>query len=233
MRAQVFYGPGDLRFEEAPVPEPGPGEVVLRIEAALTCGTDVKTLRRGHPVMIPRVPTVFGHEFAGTVAAVGSGISGVRPGDRAVAANSAPCGACAACRRGQANLCDDLLFVNGAYAEYIALPPRLVARNLVTVPPAAEAARVAFAEPVACCLRAIDAAGLGRGRRWRSWDMVPSASSWDCWPAPAARGSCWPARRGRGSTARANSASPRAWMWRRRPTPFRLSALRRAVTCAA
>ena len=90
MRAQVFYGPGDLRFEDTPVPEPGPGEVVLRIEAALTCGTDVKTLRRGHPVMIPRVPTVFGHEFAGTVAAVGRGVGGVRPGDRAVAANSAP-----------------------------------------------------------------------------------------------------------------------------------------------
>ena len=163
MRAQVFYGPGDLRFEETPVPEPGPGEVVLRIEAALTCGTDVKTLRRGHPVMIPHVPTIFGHEFAGTVAAVGSGVTQARPGDRAVAANSAPCGACAACRRGQANLCDDLLFVNGAYAEYIALPPRLVARNLVTVPLAAEAARVAFAEPVACCLRAIDAVGVGPG----------------------------------------------------------------------
>jgi L-iditol 2-dehydrogenase len=159
VKAQVFYGPGDLRFEDTPVPEPGPGEVVLRIEAALTCGTDVKTLRRGHPVMIPRVPTNFGHEFAGTVAAVGPGVGGVRPGDRAVAANSAPCGACPACRRDQANLCDDLLFVNGAYAEYIALPPRLVARNLVPVPPAAESVRVAFAEPVACCLRAIDAAG--------------------------------------------------------------------------
>jgi L-iditol 2-dehydrogenase len=159
VKAQVFYGPGDLRFEDAPVPEPGPGEVVLRIEAALTCGTDVKTLRRGHPVMIPRVPTNFGHEFAGTVAAVGPGVGGVRPGDRAVAANSAPCGACPACRRDQANLCDDLLFVNGAYAEYIALPPRLVARNLVPVPPAVESVRVAFAEPVACCLRAIDAAG--------------------------------------------------------------------------
>ena len=96
MRAQVFYGPGDLRFEDAPVPEPAPGEVVLRIEAALTCGTDVKTLRRGHPVMIPHVPTVFGHEFAGTVAAVGAGVRGLRPGDRAVAANSAPCGTCAA-----------------------------------------------------------------------------------------------------------------------------------------
>ena len=163
MRAQVFYGPGDLRFEDAPVPEPARGEVVLRIEAALTCGTDVKTLRRGHPVMIPHVPTVFGHEFAGTVAAVGAGVRGLRPGDRAVAANSAPCGTCPACRRGRSNLCDDLLFVNGAYAEYIALPPRLVAENLVTVPPAAEAARIAFAEPVACCLRAMDAAEIGAG----------------------------------------------------------------------
>jgi L-iditol 2-dehydrogenase len=163
VKAQVFYGPGDLRFEEVPMPEPGPGEVVLRIEAALTCGTDVKTLRRGHPVMIPRVPTVFGHEFAGTVAAVGPGVGVIRPGDRAVAANSAPCGTCATCRRGRANLCDDLLFVNGAYAEYIALPPRLVSENLVTVSPAADAVRVAFAEPVACCLRAIDAAGAAAG----------------------------------------------------------------------
>jgi L-iditol 2-dehydrogenase len=163
VRAQVFYGPGDLRFEDAPIPEPGPGEVVLRIDAALTCGTDVKTLRRGHPVMIPRLPTIFGHEFAGTVAAVGAGVGSVRPGDRAVAANSAPCGTCPPCGRGQPNLCDDLLFVNGAYAEYIALPRRLVDRNLVPVPPAAEAPRVAFAEPVACCLRAIDAAGAREG----------------------------------------------------------------------
>ena len=163
MKAQVYYGPGDLRFEDAPVPEPGPGEVVLRIEVALTCGTDVKTLRRGHPVMIPRVPTVFGHEFAGTIAAVGPGVRSVRPGDRAVAANSAPCGTCAACLRGRPNLCDDLLFVNGAYAEYITLPPRLVTENLVTVSPAADAARVAFAEPVACCLRAMDAAEIRAG----------------------------------------------------------------------
>ncbi len=73
MRAQVFHGPGDLRFEEMPVPTPAPGEIVMKIDAALTCGTDVKTLRRGHPRMIPRVPTVFGHEFAGTVTAVGAG----------------------------------------------------------------------------------------------------------------------------------------------------------------
>src|SRR5262249_29138478 len=90
VRAMVFHGPGDLRREALPVPEPAPGEIVLRIEAALTCGTDVKTLRRGHPVMIPKVPTVFGHEFAGTVTAIGTGVARFREGDRVVAANSAP-----------------------------------------------------------------------------------------------------------------------------------------------
>ena len=163
MRAQVFHGPGDLRYEEVPVPEPGPGEVLLRIEAALTCGTDVKTLRRGHPVMIPKVPTVFGHELAGTVVATGPGVTAVRSGQRVVAANSAPCGECPPCQRDQANLCDDLLFVNGAYAEYIVLPPRVVARNLVPVGDDVPAARVAFAEPVACCLHAVDVAGIRPG----------------------------------------------------------------------
>ena len=145
MRAVVFHGPGDLRFEEIAVPTPAPGEVVLRIEAALTCGTDVKTLRRGHPVMIPRVPTVFGHEFAGTVSAVGAGVTRVREGDQLAAANSAPCGECALCLAGRSNLCEDLLFVNGAYGEHIALPARLVARNLVPIGPGLTAASAAFA----------------------------------------------------------------------------------------
>jgi L-iditol 2-dehydrogenase len=158
MNAVVFHGPGDLRHEELPVPEPGPGELVLRIDAALTCGTDVKTLRRGHPVMIPRVPTVFGHEFAGTVSAIGAGVRSVREGDRVVAANSAPCGACPSCRRGRPNLCEDLLFVNGAYGEYIALPPRLVAANVVALPRGLPAARAAFTEPLACALLGIERA---------------------------------------------------------------------------
>ena len=81
MRAQVFHGPGDLRLEEIPVPEPDAGGLVVRVQAALTCGTDVKTLRRGHPVMIPHVPTVFGHELAGMVTAVGRGVRG-HPGGR-------------------------------------------------------------------------------------------------------------------------------------------------------
>jgi L-iditol 2-dehydrogenase len=164
MRAVVFHGPGDLRHEELPVPAPARGEVVLRVEAALTCGTDVKTLRRGHPVMIPRVPTVFGHEFAGTVAAVGPGVRGVREGDRAVAANSAPCGACPLCLAGRPNLCEDLLFVNGAYGEFIALPPRLVAANLVRLGAATPAAHAAFAEPLACALGGIERARLEDGQ---------------------------------------------------------------------
>jgi L-iditol 2-dehydrogenase len=164
MRAVVFHGPGDLRFEEVPVPTPGRGEVVLRIEAALTCGTDVKSLRRGHPVMLPRVPTVFGHEFAGTVTAVGAGVTRVREGDRLAAANSAPCGECALCLAGRPNLCEDLLFVNGAYGEYIVLPPRLVARNVVRLAAATPAARAAFAEPLACALLGIERARLEAGQ---------------------------------------------------------------------
>jgi L-iditol 2-dehydrogenase len=113
--------------------------------------------------MIPKLPTVFGHELAGTIVAVGAGVQEPRVGQRVVAANSAPCGACPYCRGGRANLCDDLLFVNGAYAEYIALPPRLVRTNLVTVPAEASMARVAFAEPVACCLHALDLAALTPG----------------------------------------------------------------------
>ena len=141
------------------MPEPGPGEIVVRIEAALTCGTDVKVLRWGHPVMIPYVPTVFGHELAGTVARVGRGVSAFAEGDRVVAANSAPCGACRACSMGRENLCEDLLFVNGAYGEYIALPSRLVAANVVRLSGSLPARRAAFVEPLACAL-----GGVERGR---------------------------------------------------------------------
>ena len=164
MKAQVFYGPGDLRFEDIPVPTPRAGEIVLRIEAALTCGTDVKTLRRGHPVMIPRVPTVFGHEFAGTVTAAGAGVRRLREGDRVVAANSAPCGECRLCLAGRPNLCEDLLFVNGAYGEFIALPPRLVARNVGTLPRDLPARRAAFTEPLACAILGVERARVEAGQ---------------------------------------------------------------------
>ena len=173
MRAQVFYGPGDLRFEDIPVPEPEPGGVVVRVEAALTCGTDVKTLRRGHPVMIPHVPTVFGHELAGVVTAVGRGASGVKEGDRVVAANSAPCGRCRLCAANRPNLCEDLLFVNGAYGEHIALPPRLVARNVVPISPRLAASTAAFAEPLACALLGVERGRVEAGMTVAIWGHGP------------------------------------------------------------
>ena len=160
----MFHGPGDLRFEDIPIPRPEAGEIVLKIEAALTCGTDVKTLRRGHPVMIPHTPTVFGHEFAGTVSAVGAGVRGVREGDRVVAANSAPCGECRLCLAGRANLCEDLLFVNGGYGEFIALPPRLVGVNVVPLGRRVPACRAAFAEPLACAILGVQRARVEAGQ---------------------------------------------------------------------
>jgi len=173
MRAQVFYGPGDLRFEDIPMPEPEPGGLVVRVDAALTCGTDVKTLRRGHPVMIPHVPTVFGHELAGVVTAVGRGAPGVKEGDRIVAANSAPCGRCGLCVASRPNLCEDLLFVNGAYGEYIALPPRLVARNVVPIGPGLAASSAAFAEPLACALLGVERGRVEAGMTVVIWGHGP------------------------------------------------------------
>ncbi len=173
MRAQVFHGPGDLRFEDLPVPEPEPGGLVVRVEAALTCGTDVKTLRRGHPVMIPHVPTVVGHELAGVVTAAGRGAPGVKEGDRVVAANSAPCGRCRLCAAGRPNLCEDLLFVNGAYGQYIALPPRLVARNVVPIGPGLPASSAAFAEPLACALLGVERGRVEAGMTVAIWGHGP------------------------------------------------------------
>ena len=183
MRGQVFHGPGDLRLENLPVPDPEPGGVVMRVEAALTCGTDVKTLRRGHPVMIPRVPTVFGHELAGVVTAVGRGAPGVKEGDRVVAANSAPCGRCRLCAAGRPNLCEDLLFVNGAYGQYMALPPRLVARNVVPIGPGLVTSTAAFAEPLACALLGVERGRVEAGMTVAIWGHGPLA----CLLAMAAR----------------------------------------------
>ncbi|MBI2081690.1 MAG: alcohol dehydrogenase catalytic domain-containing protein [candidate division NC10 bacterium] len=160
MRAVTFHGPGDIRYGTIPVPRPGPGEVLVRVEVALTCATDVKTFRRGHPVMIQEIPTVFGHEFAGAVAALGKGVEGFALGQRVVAANSVPCFACEACRGGRENLCDRLLFLNGAFAEYVRIPAALAAVNLLPLPDDLPAREAAFLEPLACALHALDRAGV-------------------------------------------------------------------------
>src|SRR5712664_1027248 len=134
MLAAMFYAPLDVRLEERPVPHPGPGEVLLQVAAATTCGTDLKTFRRGHPVLFQRTPAAFGHEVAVIVAAVGSGVTQCREGDSVVVANSAPCLQCFYCRKGRYSLCEDLLLLNGAYAEYLLVPERIVRLNLYHLP---------------------------------------------------------------------------------------------------
>ncbi|MGH7478106.1 MAG: zinc-dependent alcohol dehydrogenase [Candidatus Methylomirabilales bacterium] len=164
MKAVVFHRPGDIRFEEVATPTAGPGEVLVRIGSALTCGTDLKTYRRGHPVMIKKTPALFGHEWAGTVEAVGEEVESVRRGDRVVGANSAPCHSCFPCRIGRVNLCEDLQFLNGAYAEYIRVPARIVRQNLLPLPEQLSFAEAALVEPLACALHGIERSGVRMGQ---------------------------------------------------------------------
>ncbi len=159
-RTVFLLGPEHVELREVPVPEPGPGEIVVAIGAATTCGTDVKVFRRGgHPRML-KVPTPFGHELAGTVSAAGAGAGRWRAGDRVVVANSAPCGECEYCRWGRENLCADLQYLNGAFAEFIRVPERFVRRNTHAIPEGLPFEVAAMAEPLACVLHGIDACDL-------------------------------------------------------------------------
>lgn len=164
MKAVVFYGPGDIRFEDVATPTTGPGEILVRIGSALTCGTDLKTYRRGHPVMIKKTPALFGHEWAGTIETVGDGVEHVQVGNRVVGANSAPCHRCYPCRIGRVNLCEDLQFLNGAYAEYIRVPARIVEQNLLGLPEHLGFAQAALVEPLACALHGIERSGVRLGQ---------------------------------------------------------------------
>ena len=149
MKAVRFYAPQDIRYEEVNITPPKEGEVVVKIKAALTCGTDVKTFRRGHPVLIKKVPSGFGHEFSGVIDQLGKGVTDFKVGDRVVAANSAPCGECFFCKREEYNLCENLDLLNGAYAEYITVPARIVSKNMLKLPDDLSFERAAFCEPLA------------------------------------------------------------------------------------
>ncbi|MDP8958947.1 MAG: alcohol dehydrogenase catalytic domain-containing protein [Actinomycetota bacterium] len=164
MRAAVLHGLGDLRVEEVPDPRAGPGEVVVSIEAALTCQTDVKAYRRGHPTYV-RPPGVFGHEFAGRVAQLGHGVDGFSLGERVFPSNSAPCGQCFYCMRGSYALCEDLQFLFGGFAEAIRVPARLVERNLHRLPDHLPVPVAALAEPLAAAVKAVSRADLGANVR--------------------------------------------------------------------
>ena len=163
MTAAVLHGKEDLRVERVPVPVAGAGEVVLRVGAALTCGTDLKVYRRGYHAAMGKPPMLFGHEVAGVVEEVGAGVTTFKRGDRVVALNSAPCDACFFCLQGQQNLCEDLLFNNGAYAEYIRIPARIVEKNMLAVPAGMAFEHAALTEPLACVIRGLEESGAKAG----------------------------------------------------------------------
>jgi len=162
MRGAVLVGPERIEIRDLPVPRPGDGELILRVQAATTCGTDVKVYRRGgHPRML-QVPTLFGHEMAGTVAAVGRGVENFALGCPLVVANSAACGSCDYCRRQRQNLCTDLQYLNGAFAEYLRVPARFVSVSTYPIPTGLGFDKAALTEPLACVIHGIDACELER-----------------------------------------------------------------------
>ena len=184
MKAAVLYGKEQVKVEEVPPAPLQPGEVRINIEAALTCGTDLKVFKRGYHAKMIVPPAVFGHELAGTICEVPGSKSTPpardstvaphqvessgddwRIGDRVAVANSAPCDDCFYCQHGQENLCDDLLFLNGAYAESIVVPARLVQKNLLRLKPETAFRDAALTEPLACVVQGIEDSRLSAGQR--------------------------------------------------------------------
>jgi L-iditol 2-dehydrogenase len=163
MTAAVLYGKEDVQIETVDVPQIGRGDVLVRVRAALTCGTDVKVFRRGYHARMIVPPALFGHELGGDIVAMGKDVRGFKMGQRVVAANSAPCDACFYCLHNQENLCEDLLFNNGAYAEYIRIPERIVRRNMYEVPDHVSYQDAALVEPLACVLRGLEESGVRPG----------------------------------------------------------------------
>jgi L-iditol 2-dehydrogenase len=154
--AARFYAPGDVRYEAVPMPALGPDELLIRIGAATTCGTDVKCFKRGHPVLLGNtLPAPFGHEGAGTIEAVGHDVTQWQVGQRVVFANSAPCGTCFFCKKQQPNLCQHLHLLNGTYADFLVLPAAIVQKNTYALPAAMPFAQAALTEPLAVALRCV------------------------------------------------------------------------------
>jgi len=152
MQAVLLLGPRQLSHQNLPIPTPGTDEIVLKIAAALTCGTDLKAFLRGHPKW--PMPTRFGHEYAGTVAARGSQVTTVREGDEVMLVPTGPCGSCFYCQRQQENLCTSLMetYVLGGYAEYLTVPARVIRTNLFTKPAALPFVEAALLEPLSCVM---------------------------------------------------------------------------------
>jgi L-iditol 2-dehydrogenase len=164
MTAAVLYGSEDLRIERIDVPAISADEVLLRVRLALTDGTDLKVWQRGYHAKMIQPPAVFGHEVVGEIVEVGKRVDPRwRSGMRVIAANSAPCLRCYQCRRGQENLCEDLLFNNGAYADFMRIPGRIVTENMLEVPHSVDDPSAALVEPLSCVLRGIHEMELRTG----------------------------------------------------------------------
>ncbi len=163
MRAAVLHGKEDVRIQTVTRPALQSGEVRIQIEVALTCGTDLKVFKRGYHARMIVPPAVFGHEFAGVIGETRN--PSWQVGERVVVANSAPCGECYYCRHQQENLCDDLLFLNGAYAEAIVVPARLARKNLLRLKPQTDFRDAALTEPLACVVQGVEDTQLRTGER--------------------------------------------------------------------
>ena len=158
MLAAVYHGPNDLRVEDVPIPEIQPGEVLMKVNSASICGTDLRILHGGHrkyPTGTIRIP---GHEMAGIVAKVGQGVTGIEPGQRMFVAPNMGCGHCRECISGNNNLCANYDAIgitrDGAFAEYVRIPAAAVRQgNLMPVADTVDPAVAALLEPFACVLR--------------------------------------------------------------------------------
>src|SRR4051794_33217967 len=165
MMAAVLYGKEHLQVEPVAVPRIDIGDILVRVKVALTCGTDVKVFKRGYHARMIVPPAVFGHELAGVISEATPQAGQWRVGDRVVVANSAPCGECFYCRHRQENLCDDLLFLNGAYAESIVVPARLVQKNMLALKPETSFRDAALVEPLACAVQGLEETAIEPGQR--------------------------------------------------------------------
>ena len=165
MLAALLYGKEDLRLETVADPTPEPGEIIMQVLAATTCGTDLKVWRRGGHAKMLQLPTLFGHEAAGQIVAIGSGVRDWRIGDRVVANNSAPCFGCFFCQRQEYSLCTNLIFNNGTFAQYLKIPAAIVQHNLLSIPPDLPNAVAALTEPLACVLHGVARSNVKPGDR--------------------------------------------------------------------
>ncbi len=163
MLRSMLSGPGKITLAETETPKPRKGELLVKVRAALTCGTDLKAYRRGHPA-IP-MPGPFGHEFSGTVAARGTGVRRFREGDDIMAVHSAPCLDCEYCRRGLENLCEKVMStkVLGAFAEYVLLPPHVVRQNTYQKPRNLSFEEAALLEPLSCVVHGMTPLSIAKG----------------------------------------------------------------------